>query len=120
MPFNPKFNGIWTSVIKPLMEELNHTCIRADDIFKPGSILNDIFTNIKGADYIIADVTEHNPNVYYELGYSHALEKKVILITQDVATLPFDLKHQRVISYSDTAQGANQLKNDLKQFIDNV
>lgn len=117
MPFNAKFSGIWTSVIKPTVESLGDKCLRVDDFFTTGSILVDIYDSIKKADYIIADLTELNPNVYYELGYSHALDKKVIILSQDISTLPFDLKHQRVIVYSDTALGANQLKTNLTNFI---
>lgn len=120
MPFDSKFDGIWKHVIKPTLQGLNHECVRADDIFKVGSILEDIFDNIKLADYVIADVSIPNPNVYYELGYSHALGKKVILLTQDINALPFDLKHQRVITYTDTTQGAEILRTNLKKFINNL
>jgi hypothetical protein len=117
MPFDPRFDGIWLSVIKPTIESHGDICFRADNFFKIGSVLNDIITSIKEADYIIADLTIHNPNVYYELGYSHALDKKVILITQDISSTPFDLRHQRMIIYQDTAAGATKLKNDLSNFI---
>ena len=120
MPFEKRFEGIWLNVLKPTIESMNDTCVRADDIFTVGSILNDILNQILSADYIIADLTIHNPNVYYELGYSHGLNKKVILITQDISTLPFDLRDQRVITYQDTAAGAVQLKNDLIKYINNI
>jgi nucleoside 2-deoxyribosyltransferase len=120
MPFDKRFDGIWLNVIKPTVESQFDECNRADDFFTVGSILNDIFNQIINADYIIADVTIHNPNVYYELGFSHALKKKVILITQDISSLPFDLRDQRVIHYQDTAAGATKLKNDLNKFINNI
>ncbi len=120
MPFEKKFDGIWSTVIKHTVEELGDVCKRADDFFTVGSVLNDIFSSIKSADYIIADLTIHNPNVYYELGYSHALNKKVILITQNILSLPFDLKNQRTILYQDTASGAVKLKTDLTNFIKNI
>jgi hypothetical protein len=120
MPFDSRFDGIWKAVIKPTVEGLNHKCIRGDDIFTTGSVLEDIFKQIKSADYVIADISIPNPNVYYELGYSHALDKKVILITQDISLLPFDLKHQRILIYTDSAQGAEDLKINLKKFINNL
>jgi nucleoside 2-deoxyribosyltransferase len=120
MPFDQKFNGIWKTVIKPTVEELGDQCLRVDDMFNTGSILNDIFTSIQKADYIIADLSEQNPNVYYELGYSHALNKKVILLSQDISKLPFDLKQRRVIVYQDTASGAFNLKNDLIKYVNNL
>lgn len=119
-PFNTKFDGIWQHCIKPAVESLGHLIIRGDDIFKPGSIITDIVQSISDADYIIADLSDPNPNVYYELGFSHALNKPVILITQDLSSLPFDLRHQRVIKYDDTASGAVTLKNTLQTYINNL
>ncbi len=120
MPFDKKFDGIWINVIKPVIESFDDICVRGDNIFKVGSIINDIKYSISIADYVIADVTIQNPNVYYELGYSHALSKKVLLITQDIMTLPFDLSDQRVITYQDTASGAAKLKIDLTNYIKNI
>lgn len=117
MPFDPSFDGIWEVVVRPTVESIGDRCLRADDIFAPGSILEDIIRSIRESDYIIADLTEHNPNVYYELGYAHALEKTVILITRGLDTLPFDLKHQRVVEYADTAEGSAKLKSDLNKVL---
>ena len=120
MPFDSKFDGVWSFIIKPTVESFGHIAVRGDDIFNVGSILTDIFKNIEFADYIIADLTQANPNVYYELGYSHALNKKVILLTQQMSNLPFDLRGQRVIEYSDSVQGAEKLKKDLNNFIKTI
>ena len=120
MPFEPEFNEIWEFVLKPKICSLGHDIKRADNIFQVGSILEDILNLIKTSDYIIADVTKINANVYYELGYAHALGKKVILITKDLNTLPFDIKQQRVIQYKNTAKGSENLKEELEKFINNI
>ena len=117
MPYEETFNGIWKTVIKPTVEDTGDECLRADDIFAPGSIIDDIVYAIHGADYVIADLSKQNPNVYYELGFAHALEKPVILLTSDISTLPFDIRQQRVIRYSDTAAGAADLKESLKRYL---
>src|SRR6202012_660503 len=54
--------------------------VRADDIALPGSISSDILTHIMHADYVVADVTYPNPNVYYELGLRHASRPGTIII----------------------------------------
>ena len=72
----------------------------AGDLDNQQSILQDIVTGIGKADVIIADVTGLNPNVFYELGLCHALDKKVILITQDISELPFDIRPYRVDEYT--------------------
>jgi hypothetical protein len=58
-----------------------------------------IFNQISKADVLIADMTGRNPNVFYEVGYAHALGKIVILVTQNADDIPFDLKHRQHIIY---------------------
>ena len=55
-------------------------CQRSDDITKPGRISLQILQAIGDADLIVADLSEHNPNVMYELGFAHALGKPTILL----------------------------------------
>lgn len=64
------------------------------------NILKDIVQAIYDSDIIIANLTGLNPNVFYELGIAHTLNKKVIIITEDISTLPFDLKSYRAKEYS--------------------
>lgn len=65
---------------------------RAGDLDTQQSILRDIVEGIYRADVIIADLTGLNPNVFYELGLAHAMNKKVIIITQNLSELPFDIE----------------------------
>jgi len=120
MPFAKSFDGVWLSIIRPTVLASGHNCLRADDISVPGSILDDLFKSIKEADYLIADLTGRNANVFYELGYAHALNKPVILLTQDVSDIPFDLRHQRLIAYSDSMAGGAALQVALKKYIDSL
>lgn len=62
-------------------------------------MLDRIFTQISKADVIVADMTGRNPNVFYEVGYAHALDKFVLLLTQDSDDIPFDLKHRQHTVY---------------------
>lgn len=62
-------------------------------------MLDRIFNQIAKADFIIADMSKRNPNVFYEVGYAHALDKPVILITDNADDIPFDLKHRPHIIY---------------------
>src|SRR5215469_12463470 len=63
-------------------------------------ILLRLYNQINKADLIVSDMTGRNPNVFYETGYAHALNKKVILLTQAADDIPFDLKHYPHIVYS--------------------
>jgi hypothetical protein len=117
MPFTEKLNPIYESIIKPVIKDLKLVCLRADEIFKSKPIVEDIWENIKKSKFLIADLTNRNPNVFYELGLAHALNKDVILLTQDIDDVPFDLRHYRIIVYQDSISGAEKLKNTLKDFI---
>ena len=74
---------------------------RADNIDSQQNILKDIVTAIAESDVVVADLTDANPNVYYELGLAHALRKQVVLLSQDVGTAPFDLRSYRILEYGD-------------------
>lgn len=117
MPFTDKLNPIYDSIIKPVIKDLKLESLRADEIFTSKPIIEDIWESIKKARFLIADLTDRNPNVFYELGLAHALNKDVILLTQDINDVPFDLRHFRIIVYQDSISGADKLKSTLKDFI---
>ncbi len=78
-------------------------CERADDKYTNLSIWCDrICKNIRKSKYLIVDTSDKNPNVFYELGFSHALQNtKAIIITQNVQNAPFDIKDLNHIVYSE-------------------
>ncbi|MBN2156659.1 MAG: hypothetical protein JW776_11515 [Candidatus Lokiarchaeota archaeon] len=119
MPFDPQYLEIYEDVIKPLLSELGINCVRADELYGSRAIIQDIWKSIQIAGLIIADMTEKNPNVFYELGLSHAIGKKVILITQSIEDVPFDLRHLRCIVYEHNLRGAIKLKEQLRKTITN-
>ena len=100
MPFAEEFSAVYSGFIKTTLEEAGYEVSRADELISHQNILKDIVRGIGVADLIVADLTSANPNVYYELGLAHALGKKVILLTQEVSEIPFDLQAYRVVEYS--------------------
>lgn len=86
-------------IIEPVAFELGFTVIRADDMSLPGRIDTQIANFLVNSDVVIADLTDHNPNVFYELGVRHASKKPAILMIQSGQTIPFDIGRQRVIQY---------------------
>lgn len=119
MPFAKSFDGIW-GILREAVTRHGDDCVRADDIFKPGLVMADVLARIRGADYLIADLTGRNPNVYYELGYAHAIAKPVILITRDASDVPFDLRNHRIIAYADTIAGAGELGRAIARALEEV
>jgi nucleoside 2-deoxyribosyltransferase len=99
MPFDEKFSDIYKFGIKGAAEEVGAYAERVDEqIFSEG-ILDRVFNQINKADIVIADMTDRNPNVFYEVGYAHALGKIVLLLTQNADDIPFDLKHHQHTVY---------------------
>lgn len=91
--------------------------MKADDIFTPTAIMEDIWEYINKSRLIVADVTGKNPNVFYELGIAHTIGKDVIILTQNEDDVPFDLKHLRYIKYIDNKNGWESLSADLDKFV---
>ncbi len=99
-PFNPPFGDYYDKVYRPAIEKAGLTAMRADaDIFGTGKIMDQIWSGIKAAKVLVAEMTSRNPNVFYELGLAHALNKPVVLVSSNENDVPFDLQHIRVIYY---------------------
>lgn len=120
MPLAEEFDSVYRGVIEPVVAGLKLKCLRADEIFTPTPIIDDICEHIRKARFLIADLTHRNPNVFYELGFAHALDKAVILLTQDLKDVPFDLKHRRIIPYRDGLGEAKKIKKELSAFINEL
>lgn len=99
MPFSKEFDDIYKFGIKGACEDVDVYCERVDEQIFDGSMLERIYNQIARADVVIADMTGRNANVFYEVGYAHALGKRVILLTQNADDIPFDLKHFPHIVY---------------------
>ncbi|MDT7043618.1 hypothetical protein [Candidatus Nitronereus thalassa] len=100
MPFADPIGSYYQSIYEPAIEKAGMKAVRADtDIFATGKVMDQIWTGINEAKVLVAELTTRNPNVYYELGLSHALEKPVVLISSNEEDVPFDLQHIRVIYY---------------------
>jgi hypothetical protein len=115
MPFDPEFDAIFITLIKPAIEEAGYEVNRADTNLNQENILKDIVRGIANANLIIADLTSLNANVFYELGISHTLDIPTILLSQSIEGLPFDLLSYRVIKYSTHFKDAPQLAQTLKE-----
>lgn len=100
MPFGEPFNQYYSKVLKPALFKISFNVLRADEIYTNRAIVDDIIEQIIVSDIIIADVSNKNPNVNYELGIAHALRKQVIIISQQVEDIPFDYRHIRSILYN--------------------
>jgi len=99
MPFAAEFDDIYKLGINAACKEAGTHCERVDEQIYDSTVLEQVYNQIWKADIIVADMTRQNPNVFYEVGYAHALNKPVILLTQEAEDIPFDLKHYPHIVY---------------------
>lgn len=110
-----EIEGIIDEVINPVLMEMgyetNNVAHRKDST---SSIPSDVIKSVYDADLCIANLTGNNANVMYELALRHAAGKHVIIITNNISSLPFDINVQRAIEYKNDMQGALELKRDLK------
>lgn len=122
MQFEKDFDDLYKGVIEPVCKEYGYEVIRADESFSTGIIIQDIIKLINESSIIIADITPDNPNVFYEVGYSHALKKSTILLNEKNKRekLPFDISSFRTIFYDNSIGGKTEIENRLKMFLENI
>lgn len=114
MQFSEPYNEVYRDAIRPFVAEIGFEPFRVDEAAGPGIILNDIWTRITEASVVIAEVSEPNPNVYYEVGVAHALRKPTVLLAQRGTKLPFDLGPHRCIFYDNSIPGRARLLESLR------
>jgi hypothetical protein len=101
MPFADPVGGYYKAVYEPAIQKAGLKRVRADDdIFSTGKIIEQVWSGIQTAKVLVAELTGRNPNVFYELGLAHALQKPVVLVSSNEADVPFDIQHIRVIYYN--------------------
>jgi len=100
MPFGSWFDQYYQNIYIPAIESVGLRPRRADDLYRPSAIVNDIWTLTRQAKLILADLSGKNPNVFYELGLAHAIAKPAVLVAEDIDDIPFDLRALRVIIYN--------------------
>jgi hypothetical protein len=99
-PFGGWHDTYYPEIFAPAIRDAKLTPVRVDNLFRSSNIVHDIWHYVTTSRLMLADLTGRNPNVYYELGLAHAAKKPVLLLTQDIEDVPFDLRALRVISYT--------------------
>lgn len=101
-PFdNGKFDSRYRDIIKPAIESCGFSAYRVDEDYSVEIPISSIETKIKGASFVIAEITTDNPNVWFELGYSLAHSKLTIMLCSDErkSNFPFDIRHRNILTY---------------------
>lgn len=105
--------------VEKICNDIGLDCSKSDDEYIQGEILPHILKLIAEARIIIANIDGRNPNVYYELGIAHALDKPTILISKSINDVPFDLQSKNVLLYRDYNELNSKLRKELTRTIIN-
>ena len=84
------------------------------------SFIADVVNQLVESKLVIAEITPANPNVYYEIGYAHALNKPTILIAERATELPFDVSPFRVLFYENTIAGKKRIEEGLRRHLEAI
>ena len=121
MQFTKEFTDIHEEVIKNVCNEFELDARLASDTYGPGMIISDIVQSITDSEFVIAEITPNNANVFYELGYAHGINKPVILLANRATVkLPFDVSPFRVLMYDNSIAGRRDFEEGLRKHINSV
>jgi nucleoside 2-deoxyribosyltransferase len=112
MPFDIQLRPVYERMRESL-KSIGWTVTRSDELTYPKQVPEAIQEALISCDLVVADLTNNNPNVCYELGQAHAFGKDVIIVTQD--ELPIDIKPERAIFYKNNKRSLNQMEEQLKR-----
>jgi hypothetical protein len=118
MPFGREFNDIYLLGIRDVAERLGYVVERADEIEHNGYIVDVITDRLRSCALLVADTSTRNPNVFYEVGYSHALRIPTVLICREGEDLPFDVRGINHIVYASIVDLREKLERRLRSMLD--
>jgi hypothetical protein len=120
MPFAEDWSDrVLNRALRPTIMAAGFQLLRADDLYGH-DVMEDVWSMILTSEVVIADISNRNANVFYELGIAHTVGKQVILLTQSVQDIPFDLNRYRQIVYQDNVEGFETLEGSLSRYLGEV
>lgn len=111
-------DGVIDAVIEPTLIDKGYEVLVAHRMADGGSITRQVIQQVLNADLVVANLTELNPNVMYELAVRHAVRKPIIQICENGTILPFDISEQRTIFYTNDMKGAVELKGSFIEMLE--
>lgn len=105
------------TIIKPAAEENGLKTVRADQISAPGMITAQVIQHILNDRIVVADLTDQNPNVFYEYALRHAFQKPVVQLLYTDQEVPFNLLGIRTIEYALDLEGGTKARDEVDRQI---
>ena len=116
-PTRERADNVYKYLIAPVCEELGYRPVRVDHVNAVDNINETVINYLKTAPMVIADMTEHNPNAFYELGFRQARELPLVPIIKVGERLPFDVITTRTVFYDTDVAKIEDSKENLKSKI---
>lgn len=113
-PTRERADNVYRYLIAPVCEELGYRPVRVDHVNAVDNINTTIINYLKTAPMVIADMTDHNPNAFYELGFRQALELPLVPIIKVGGNLPFDVMTTRTVFYDTDVAKIEESKENLR------
>lgn len=113
MPFSEEFEDVYQFGIYGAVRRCGYVCEKVDESVFAGSIVDRIMEGIRGAEFVIADLTSERPNVYLEVGFAWGLGRPVILVAKEGERLHFDLSHHKCLFYRRIGKLAESLEKTI-------
>lgn len=117
-PVRQRADGVFEEIIRPVAAEMGFMRVeRADHDKSPGIITESIIRKVTKADLVIADLTDQNPNVMYELALRHTVGLPFVQMVEKEQALPFDIGGVNTIHFSADLHGAGKARADLQRAV---
>lgn len=110
-----EWSETYEHIFKPAIEACHYTCSRAQP--GTGSLISSIIDDLRTARIVLADITDQNPNVFYELGVRHALSKRTIIVSQRGTDMPADLRGYWAVVYGRSPGEVSSFRQDVARVI---
>lgn len=108
-------------ILKPVCDKNGFDCVRVDELNDSNSLTDTIINYLTKSDLVIADLTGHNPNAFFELGYRTAIGKNTIHLKQKNDKIPFDISTIRTFNYDLTdLDSVEEVKDRIDKTIQNM
>ena len=117
-PTRTRSDRVLRHIVRPAALRFNYRPVRADEIAEPGIITSQVIQRVVDSPLVIADLSEHNPNVFYELALRHAVRKPYVQIIQNGETIPFDVATARTVFFGLDIDGAADAAEEVAKHIE--